>query len=133
MDVHESLLKDEIQKIVSSNETTVIKRYVRDYLTTLQHKLDDCQTRLNQQASTDRWTLCSIEALDTRLKEFVRLHHIDLLKSINYRINQVNDRIREQQIFQRLSSCNLNAEQVRFATIDCLNFYLSSFSFLVFL
>lgn len=90
----------------------VVKRYLRDHIGSLQCKINYCGAQLNQQASSNQWTFSSIEVLDARLNEFVRLHHIDLSKSINYRVNQFNDRVREQQIFQQLAVCQLNSEQV---------------------
>ena len=31
----------------------------------------------------------SLEIIDQKLKEFVRLHHLDLLRTINYQIMQI--------------------------------------------
>ncbi|CAF1462144.1 unnamed protein product [Didymodactylos carnosus] len=38
------------------------------------------------------------EIIDKRLKEFVCLHHIDLLRKINYQVNKLKDNIYEKQL-----------------------------------
>lgn len=50
--------------------------------------------------------------IDLKLKDFVRLHHIDLIRQINYQVNKLKDNIREKQFFQQLSSYQLTNEQV---------------------
>lgn len=121
-------LQDEIQKVLSSNDHIVVKRYLRDHIGSLQHKINDCGAQLNRLPSTNQWTCSSLDVLETRLNEFVHLYHIDLSKLINYRVDQFNDRVREQQIFRKLSACQLKAEQVGPITEYHCNSSLSSSS-----
>lgn len=128
-DMCEFVLKDEIQMVLLSNDPIVVKRYLRERIGSLQRLINSCAVQLDRQAAANQWTFSSIEMLDTRLKEFVRLHHMDLAKSINYRIHQFNDRVREQQIFQQLSTCQLSAEQVGLVIEHHLNFVIVFFIF----
>ena len=105
-------MKDDILKLIQSNELNIIQKYVERYLVSLQGKIGHCDVQLCEQSSSDQWTLSSLQTLDLRLYEFVRLHHIDLLKSINYRINKLNDSIYEKQLYEQLSSYHLSVEQV---------------------
>ncbi len=58
-----------------------------------------CPKTLITQTST-----ISLEIIDQRLNEFVRLHHLDLVRQINYHIRKLRDSIREKQPVQELSS-----------------------------
>ena len=53
-----------------------------------------------------------MDTLDGRLKEFARLHHIDLLRRTSYQANRFRDEINEQHWLRQLSSCQLTSEQV---------------------
>ncbi|CAM2705852.1 unnamed protein product [Rotaria socialis] len=44
---------------------------------------------------------------DQRLKEFVRLHHIDLVRTVNYQKHKLKDIIYEKRLFNQLSSYHL--------------------------
>ena len=50
--------------------------------------------------------------VDERLREFVRLHHIDLLRTVRYRVNKLKDETREKVLIKQLSYYYLNAAQV---------------------
>ncbi|CAF1531351.1 unnamed protein product, partial [Adineta steineri] len=63
-------------------------------------------------------TLNPLENIDKRLQEFVRLHHLDLLRTVNYQTNTLNDKIYEKQLFKQLSYYYLTSEQ--FQEIDRL-------------
>jgi hypothetical protein len=54
----------------------------------------------------------SLEIIDEKLNEFVRLHHLDLKRQINYYISKLRGHILEKQLVQELSSCSLTNEQV---------------------
>ena len=54
-----------------------------------------------------------LEIIDSRLKEFVRLHHLDLLRKINYQISKLNSNIHIEKFSKQLSSFHLTAKQVR--------------------
>ncbi len=53
----------------------------------LQQKTEQYTKELITQLLLCPVTFVSIEFLDHRLKEFVRLHHLDLMRTINYQIN----------------------------------------------
>ena len=57
-------------------------------------------------------TNMSLEIIDQRLNEFVRLHHLDLLRQVNYCMNKLRDDLRGKQLLQELSSYLLTDEQV---------------------
>lgn len=63
--------------------------------------------------------------MESPLQEFVRLHHLDLTRRINFQINTFREHIHEQELFQQLSSYPLTYEQVTaFSSFFILdNFY----------
>ena len=78
----------------------------------LQKKIDQYSTELTKQLSSCPITLSSLEVIDERLKEYVRLHHIDLLRTINYQVTKLKDNIHGKQLFNQLSYYYLTTEQV---------------------
>jgi hypothetical protein len=122
-------LKDNILKIIPSNEPNVIQKYLEDYLILLQNKIDEFTTELLIQSTSCPSTLPRLEIIDQRLKEFVRLHHIDLLRTINYQIGKLNSNIHITKLSKQLASFRLTVKQV-LKRIDI--FYISIlFSYLV--
>jgi hypothetical protein len=57
-------------------------------------------------------TLPRLEIIDPKLKEFVRLHHLDLLRTINYQISKSSSHILIEQFSKQLSSFHLTTKQV---------------------
>jgi len=62
-------------------------------------------------------TLCQsslprLEIIDPKLKEFVHLHHLDLLRTINYRIYKLNSNIHIEKFSKQLSSFHLPTKQI---------------------
>ena len=51
--------------------------------------------------------------VESSLKDFVRLHHLDITRKINFQINQFKAQIHEKELFQQLVSYSLTEEQVR--------------------
>ena len=78
----------------------------------LQNKIDQFTTELMAQSGTSPSTLPSLEVIDPRLKEFVRLHHIDLLRTINYQISKLNTNILIKKFLKQLSTFHLTKKQV---------------------
>ena len=66
--------------------------------------------------------------IDQRLKEFVRLHHIDLLQTVTYQLNKLKNKINENQLIKQLSVYNLTTEQVCIIS-DILHLLLNFFFF----
>jgi hypothetical protein len=78
----------------------------------LQNKIDQFTTELKAQSSTCPSTLHPLEIIDQKLKEFVRLHHLDLLRTINYQISKLNSNILIKKFSKQLSTFRLTAKQV---------------------
>jgi hypothetical protein len=64
------------------------------------------------QSRTCPSTLHPLEIIDQRLKEFFRLHHLDLLRTINYQISKLNSNILIKEFSKQLSAFRLIAKQV---------------------
>ncbi|CAF4187077.1 unnamed protein product, partial [Adineta steineri] len=58
--------------------------------------------------------------IESQLKKFVRLHHLDLSRKINFQINTFQDHIREKELFQLLLLYPLTNEQQQ--TLQRLSF-----------
>ncbi|CAF1449613.1 unnamed protein product [Adineta ricciae] len=104
---------DGILKIAQITERTVIQKYLEEYLILLRDKISQCTTELATQSSPCPLTLSLLNIVDVRLHEFVRLHHIDLMRTIRFRINKLKDKIHEKQLFQHLSYYYLNNDQFK--------------------
>ncbi len=86
-------MKDDILQIIQSNEPSVIQKYLEDYLLLLQNKIDYYTAELLTQSTTCPSTLPPLTIIDQRLKQFVRLHNLDLLRTTNYQISKLNTMI----------------------------------------
>ena len=111
------LFEDFILKIIRSNEPSIIQKYLEDYLILLQNRMNQYKIELTTQALSCPVTLItqstmSLEIIDQKLNEFVRLHHLNLERHINYHISKLRGLIREKQLVQELSSYPLTNEQV---------------------
>jgi hypothetical protein len=113
--------------MIPSNEPNSIQKYLEDYLILLQNKINQYSIELTTQSLSCPKTLSSSSSLkafiDKKLKEFVRLHHLDLTRQINYQVNKLKDNIREKELFQELSSYPLTNEQVIIFRYRFLCFY----------
>jgi hypothetical protein len=105
--------KDDILEIIESNEPPVIQKYLEDYLVLLGNKIDHYTSELITQSTTCPLTLPSLEIIDQRLKEFVRLHHLDLLRTISYQLSQLNSLVLINKFSKQLSTFQLTTKQVR--------------------
>ena len=106
------IFQDNILQIIQSNQYSTIQKYLEDYLRLLQKKIDQYSAELTTQVFSCPITLSSSEIIDERLKEFVRLHHIDLLRTINYQVTKLKDKIYEKELFKQLSYYYLTTKQV---------------------
>lgn len=88
-----------------------IESFLKEYLIQLQQNFDQCTTQLMTQALSCPKAM-QLSLIESQLKEFVRLHHLDLTRKINFQINKFKDQIREKELFQQLSSYLLTNEQV---------------------
>jgi hypothetical protein len=105
-------LKDDILKIVQSNELNIIRKYLADYVLLLQNQIDQLTAELSKQSHTCPSTLSPLKMIDQRLKEFVRLHHLDLLRTVNYQLSKLNSNILITKFSKQLSTFHLTAKQV---------------------
>jgi hypothetical protein len=78
----------------------------------VRNKIDEFTTQLMTQASSCPFELSDLEIMDKRMKEFVHLHHLDLLRTVKYHVNKLKDNIQEKQLYKRLSYYYLTTEQV---------------------
>ncbi len=78
----------------------------------LTYVIDEYTTTLMTQASSCPFQLSDLEIMDKRLKEFVHLHHLDLLRAVKYRVTKLKDNIQEKQLYKQLSYYYLTKEQV---------------------
>jgi len=105
-------LKDDILKIVPSNEPNVIQKYLEDYLILLRDKIDQYTTELVAQSTLCTSTLPRLEIIDSKLQEFVRLHYLDLSRTIHYQIGKLNANINIKKFSKQLSLFHLTTKQV---------------------
>jgi hypothetical protein len=98
---------------MESNERDNIQKSLEEYLMLLKNRIDQHENELMIQLSSCPTTLHSLEMIDQRLKDFVRLHHIDLVRTVNYQKNKLKDIIYEKRLFNQLSSYHLTEVQVR--------------------
>ena len=93
----------------------------------LQKQIDSYTTELTAQLTNCPSTLQPLEQMDQRLKEFVRLHHLDLSRTINYQVNQLHDHIRINELSKQLSSLHVTVKQVSSLIITEIHFVHLSF------
>jgi hypothetical protein len=105
-------LKDDILKVIQSTEPMIIQKYLEDYLLLLRNKIDQYTAELMTQSISYPLTLVSLDVIDQKLKEFVRLHHLDLLRTINYLVAQLNSKIHINKLLKQLSLFHLTTKQV---------------------
>ena len=116
--------KDDIVKIVPSNEPNVIQQYLEDYLILLRDKIDQYTTDLIAQSTLSPSTLPHLEIIDSKLKEFVRLHHLDLSRTIHYQIGKLNTNTNIKKFSKQLSLFHLTTKQV-LILIEVLYIFIS--------
>ncbi len=78
----------------------------------VQNKIDQFTTELMAQSSTCPSTLLPLEIVDQRLKQFVRLHHRDLLRIVKYQVSKLNRNILIKKFSKQLSRFGLTVKQV---------------------
>ena len=88
-----------------------VENFLQEYLHQLQQQLDQCTTELISQAVSCPKSI-PLSLMESPLQEFVRLHHLDLNRRINFQINTFRDHIHEQELCQQLSSYPLTHKQV---------------------
>ncbi|CAF4750370.1 unnamed protein product [Rotaria socialis] len=108
---------EDIVKMAKTNDYDLTETFFNKLVNQIQHTVDQCTTELLSQSLSCPKTLL-LSHIESRLVEFVRLHHIDLIRKLNYQVNKFKDLIRETQLFETLSSYSLTNEQKQ--AVDCL-------------
>ncbi|CAF2149041.1 unnamed protein product [Rotaria magnacalcarata] len=108
---------EDIVKMAKTNDYDLTETFLNKLVNQIQHTVDQCTTELLSQSLSCPKTLL-LSHIESRLVEFVRLHHIDLIRKLNYQVNKFKDLIRETQLFETLSSYSLTNEQKQ--AVDCL-------------
>ncbi|UJR12871.1 hypothetical protein I4U23_017045 [Adineta vaga] len=112
--ISDSLMKNKKRKCHGNRKLQHFKRKCRarglseEQITSLVQTKDHT---ISEQSLSLPSTLTPIEVIDRRLKEFVCLHHIDLLRTVNYQVNKLKDEIYEKQLFKQLTFYYLTADQ----------------------
>ena len=75
-------------------------------------KIDQHITELIAQSTLCPPALPRLEMMDSKLKEFVRLHHLDLSRTIHYQISKLNININIKKFTKQLSLFHLTTKQV---------------------
>ncbi|CAF1529401.1 unnamed protein product, partial [Adineta ricciae] len=104
--------KESIHKIVQSTQHTVVQKYLEEFLVLLSDKIDEYTTELTNQSLSCPPSLSPLDIFDGRLKEFVRLHHLDFIRANRYRIHQFKADIHEKQLGKELSYYFSNVDQL---------------------
>ncbi|CAF4383889.1 unnamed protein product, partial [Rotaria magnacalcarata] len=107
---------DDIVQIMESNESDSIQKSLEEYLILLKNRINQHENELMIQLSSCQTALHSLEMIDQRLKEIVRLHHIDLARTVNYQKHKLKDIIYAKRLFNQLSSYHL--AEVQHQAID---------------
>ncbi|CAF4097523.1 unnamed protein product, partial [Rotaria magnacalcarata] len=102
---------DALVQIIESNERDNMQKSLEEYLMLLKNRIDQHENELMIQSSSCPTALYSLEMIDQRLKEFFRLHHVDLVRTVNYQKHKLRDIIYEKRLFNQLSSYHLAEHQ----------------------
>ena len=100
---------------MESNESDNIQKSLEEYLILLKNRINQHENELMIQSSSCPTALHSLDMIDQRLKDFVRLHHIDLVRTVNYQKNKLKNIIYEKRLLNQISSYHLIELQVRIA------------------
>lgn len=88
-------------------------QYVEEYLGLLNQKLTQYEVELQEHRNVYPSTMSiDAETIDLRLHDFVRLHHVDLIRLIQYQVNRFRDEIEEKRLVEQLKRYSFNSEQV---------------------
>ena len=116
-----------MEEFVGTHAFNHVEQFLNESLTNLQRNFDRCAIELQHQATACPASI-DLFVVEDRLKEFVRLHHLDFNRRIHYQLNHFHGQIQEEVLFQALSS--MNDEQVKevFASHDSMHHSFSSLS-----
>ncbi|CAF2764299.1 unnamed protein product [Rotaria sp. Silwood2] len=101
--VFSSSLKDDLMVLAQTKDSDQVEHFLRTQLVNRQQTFEECSIQLTSQATSCPITM-KFSSIEDRLKEFVRLHHLDLVRRIHFQINDFKGRIIEHELFQQWSS-----------------------------
>jgi len=78
--------KNDILKIISSNEPKIIQKHLGNYLILLQNRIGQYTAELMAKSTSCPSTLPPLKIIHSKLKKFVRLLHLNLSRTIDYQI-----------------------------------------------
>lgn len=90
----------------------MIQQHLTDYVQLLQKKIDQYTSELFVHSTGYPSTLPALETVDKRLKEFVRLHHLHLLRACSYQKSKLNIRTFINRFSKLLDKFHLTTKQV---------------------
>ena len=120
--MHSSCLlnKDVILHSTKLIEFTQITQWLTEAINYLTNRQEQCSNKLKQHLDKGLCTLSTLN-VDESLRSFVKLHHLDLKRSINHRTQLFRNQIREKTYEEQLYSHKFTEKQV------CLFFSCSLF------
>lgn len=104
-----SISKNDLVELAQTNDFDQVEQFLNESLLKLQETFDQYSVQLISQATSCPSSLDLI-VIEDRLKEFVRLHHLDLIRRIQYQLHHFQGYLQEQELSQQLSP--LSTEQV---------------------
>ena len=104
-----SISKNDLVELVQTNDFDQVEQFLNESLVNLQGTFDQYSIQLMSQATSCPSSLDLI-VVEDRLKEFVRLRHLDLIRRIQYQLHHFQGYLQEQELTRQLSS--LTYEQV---------------------
>ncbi|CAF2080634.1 unnamed protein product, partial [Rotaria magnacalcarata] len=103
-------VKDHLYKISETNEPQLCRKFVQDYLTHIQHQLEQCTIQLNLQATACPETL-TVTLLDHHLKEYICSQQKRFTRKIYHQLKRFKDELHEKQLHHILFDNNLTSDQ----------------------
>ena len=98
--------------MAKTSDNGLIKSFVIEYLIGISEGLDQCNAKLITQSRRCPPTF-SIQMIDIRLKDLVCVHQRRFTKNLKYRIIKFKASIRDNELWQQLSSHRLSIDQVK--------------------
>lgn len=121
VDKSNNLIFTALQKYVTAKVTGTDEDRIRMTMEHYLKEIDNVFRQTNEQISTQALTCpstLSVEPMDKLLKEFVFAHQRRYTRRINCYIAQFKAQLRDHQLWQKLSSYQMNSAQVKYEQIS---------------
>jgi hypothetical protein len=96
--------------MAKTSNNDLIKPFVMEHLTAISEELGQCNAKLIAQSRRCPPTF-SIQMIDIRLKDSVSVHQRRFSKKLKYQIIKFKASIRDNELWQQLSSHRLSIDQ----------------------